>query len=100
MSSDPLTAPGLPPRCFTRHPSTGETIAIVRGEASYHPVVTFLTPEQLNAALLVPPTADHVQAMLAGSLFGWHVPAANPAHYASAKHDGGSGATMELCVDP
>lgn len=94
MPTDTPTAPGLPPLCFTRLPSSGETIAILRGEAGYHPIVTFLTPEQLNAALLVPPTADHVQAMLAGSLFGWRVPAADPAHYACAKHDGGSGAIV------
>jgi len=94
MPTDTPTASGLPPLCFTRLPSTGETIAILRGETGYHPIVTFLTPEQLNAALLVPPTADHVQAMLAGSLFGWHVPAADPAHYACAKHDGGSSTAM------
>jgi len=94
MSSDPLTAPGLPPRCFTRHPFTGETIAIVRGETGYHPVVTILTPEQLNTALPEPPTAEHIQAMINGSMFGWQVPAASPAHHVPITPDGNSSATM------
>lgn len=94
MPIDIPTAPGLPPRCFTRHPFTGETIAIVRGETGYHPVVTSLTPEQLNAALPEPPTPEHIQAMITGSMFGWQASAANPAHHLAITPDGSSGATM------
>ena len=76
MPDDPACLSKLPPRCFAQLPSTGETIAIVRGEAGYHPVVTVQTVEQLNASLPEPPTPEQVEAMLVGSIFGWHVPAA------------------------
>ena len=66
----------LPPRCFAQIPSTGEIVAIVRGEAGYRPVMTVQTVGQLNATLPDPPTPEQVEAMLAGSMFGWHVSAA------------------------
>jgi len=69
----------LPPRCFARLPSTGQTIAINRGETGYYPVLTSHTPEQLNAALPEPPTTEQIEAMLAGSMFGWEQPIADPA---------------------
>ena len=72
----------LPPLCFARHPSTGGTILIIRGEDGYHPVKTACTPEQLNAARSKPPTGAQVAAMLAGSLFGWDQPIADPARHA------------------
>ncbi len=50
-TDNPSTAPKLPPLCYARHPETGATVLIVRGEDGYHPVQTFLTPAQLNAAL-------------------------------------------------
>lgn len=76
MPDDPSPLSRLPPRCFAQLPSTGETIAIIRGEMGYHPVLTVQTVEQLNATLPNPPTPQQVEAMLAGSMFGWHVPAA------------------------
>ncbi len=86
-TDDPLPAPGLPPLCYARHPETGATVLIVRGEAGYHPVQTFLTPGQLNAALAELPTPAQVQAMLVGSMFGWQVPGADPACQAAARAD-------------
>jgi len=74
----------LPPRCFARLPSTGQTIAINRGETGYYPVLTSHTPEQLNAALPQPPTTEQIEAMLAGSMFGWEQPIADPACRATA----------------
>ena len=76
MPDDPACLSKLPPRCFARLPSTGEIIAIIRGEAGYRPVVTVQTVEQLNASLPEPPTPEQVEALLVGSIFGWHVPAA------------------------
>ena len=74
--NDAAPAPGLPLLCYARHPETGATVLIVRGEDGYHPVRTFLTPGQLNSALAEPPTAAQVRAMLVGSMFSWQVPAA------------------------
>jgi len=74
----------LPPRCFARLPSTGQTIAINRGETGYYPVVSPHTPEQLNAALPEPPTPEQIEAMLAGSMFGWGHLIADPARHAMA----------------
>ena len=86
-TNDPFTAPGLPPLCYARHPETGATVLIVRGEDGHHPIQTFLTPGQLNAALAEPPTAAQIQAMLVGSMFGWQVPGADPACQAAARAD-------------
>ena len=72
----------LPPRCYARLPSTGQTIAINRDEMGYYPVLASHTPEQLNAALPEPPTPEQVEAMLAGSMFGWERPIADPARHA------------------
>ena len=68
----------LPPLCYSRHPETGRTILIVRGETGYHPVQTDLAPEQLNGVLAEVPTALQVEAMLVGCMFGWNVPGADP----------------------
>ena len=38
-----------------------------------------LTPEKWNAAHGV--TAGQAEAMLTGSMFGWHTPGANPDNY-------------------
>ena len=73
--------PKLPPRCFARLPSTGQAIAINRGETGYYPIFTHYTPEQLNAALPEPPTPGQIEAMLAGSMFGWEQPIADPARH-------------------
>ncbi len=64
---------GLPLRCYARHPTTDETIMLVRGQLGFWPAGTTLTPEKLNADLADQPTAAQAQAMLTGSMFGWHV---------------------------
>ena len=76
-------AAALPACCFARSPLTGETVGIIRGGNGYRPVVSHDTPEALNATLPNPPTPAQVQAMLAGAVFGWDVPAADPASYVS-----------------
>ncbi len=68
----------LPPLCYARHPENGRTILIVRNEPGYHPVDTALAPEQLNSVLSEVPTVLQAEAMLAGCMFGWDVPAADP----------------------
>lgn len=51
-------------------------IAIKRGEPGYYPIHTNLPAADLNAQSGVTP--EQVDAMLAGSMFGWHVKAAFP----------------------
>ena len=85
--NDPFTAPGLPPLCYARHPETGATVLIVRGEDGYHPIRTFLTIGQLNATLAEPSTPAQVQAMVVGSMFGWQGAEADPACQIEARAD-------------
>lgn len=71
----------LPPICMTLLNSTGEPIAIKLGETGYWPMHGY-DPDEFNKERGVTPA--HVAAMEAGSLFGWHVPAANPEHASNA----------------
>ncbi len=75
-STDPA---GLPVRCYAQHPTTGETVLIIRGQLGYWPEGGAATPEQLNAGLPSPPMPEQVVAMLAGSMFGWAVRGPDPA---------------------
>lgn len=70
-------AANLPERVFTRLLSTGEVIAIVRGESGYYPVQTKLTPEELNGPSV---TRAQIMAMENGSMFGWTGRGADPAY--------------------
>ena len=78
----------LPPLCYATLPSTGEVILIRRGESGYYPVTSHLTPTQLNTCLGTKPTATQVEAMLAGSMFGWEVPGADPDIVAARRRAG------------
>ena len=80
----------LPELCFSVLPSTGELIKISRGEKGYYPCYDKNADDpksnrefadDRNAKLGVSKAQE--QAMLAGSMFGWHVPAANPKNYDS-----------------
>lgn len=71
----------LPPRCFIG-PSKAQELAIdtgyciYRGMAGYVPVpsLTDETAARLNAGI----TPAQIEAMEIGSMFGWHVPGADP----------------------
>jgi hypothetical protein len=69
----------LPDYCFAYHPVTNLAVKLVRGVAGYTPLDTFMDPVTLNESLGV--TKAQTEAMLAGSMFGWHIPAADPASY-------------------
>ena len=77
----------LPEQCFSVLPSTGELIVIQKGEPGYSPSKVLLdTPEDdrryadhMNENFHV--TKAQEAAMLAGSIFGWRVPAADPKNY-------------------
>lgn len=76
----------LPECCFCRLPNTGQVIMARYGKHMLHPLEIQGTNEQiddlvnrLNAKLHV--TKQQQTAMLWGSLFGWNIPAADPARY-------------------
>ena len=71
----------LPPLCYVRHPTSGETVAILLGEDGYRPANTLCSPECLNAKLTPQPTGAQINAMKHGSMFGWDTPGANPAFW-------------------
>ena len=83
----PNVAEGLPARCLTTLPSTGELIWIKRGENGYHssdwetgdPVKNREKVDFANERWGVTPAQE--QAMLCGSMFGWGVPGADPKFY-------------------
>jgi hypothetical protein len=78
---------GLPSYCYAVHPVDGEVIRLVAGEKGYY-VSNYQAhgdqsaqnvADDLNAGLGV--SKAQVEAMECGSLFGFHVPGANPAIY-------------------
>ena len=76
----------LPDKCFSYLESTGEMIVITRGEKGYAPTGIYPqsdSPKEgasaLNAANGV--TKAQEAAMVAGSMFGWETPAADPKNY-------------------
>jgi hypothetical protein len=76
------TAKNLPPLCAAVQPSTGEMILIKRGVEGYFPAPVELgsiSIDAFNQHLGVTPV--QVAAMLAGSMFGWDCPAADPSTY-------------------
>ncbi|MGA9867265.1 MAG: hypothetical protein WBQ75_12610 [Acetobacteraceae bacterium] len=73
------SATRLPPVCYIRHVTTGETVLIRRGVAGWESANTPCSPACLNARLPRPPTEDEIAAMRYRSLIGWKTPACNPA---------------------
>jgi len=83
----PLRA-SLPEQCFSTLATTGELILITKGQSGYAPCYQFSTNSKSenrefandrNAKMGV--TKAQEQAMLGGSMFGWHTPAADPKNY-------------------
>ena len=81
MTTPANAADALPALCYVRHPTSGETVALFRGEDGYRTVNTLRSPECLNAKLSPPPTEPQINAMKHGSMFGWDTPGANPAFW-------------------
>ena len=83
----PKLAEGLPEMCFSVLPDTGALICIKRGESGYYPsdwstgdrARNIQIRDDANESMGV--TDAQRRAMEAGSMFGWHVPGADPAAY-------------------
>ena len=76
----------LPEKCFSISEYSNELIEVTKGYSGYSHAekeLGSLTPreaaDRLNHELGV--TKEQEQAMVAGSMFGWATPAADPAHY-------------------
>lgn len=77
----------LPEQCYSTLPDTGELIIIKRGESGYYRTDMHFTgkedmrrfADETNGKLGVSKAQE--SAMLAGSMFGWQVPGADPKSY-------------------
>jgi hypothetical protein len=78
-----LAARGLPEYCFTEHPVDHAIVILRRGKMGYwtaeHDPITGTTVSELNRALGITPAQE--KAMLDGSMFGFHVPGADPKYH-------------------
>ena len=66
----------LPEICYAELPGTTELILIKRGERGYYKADFKGDPSVLNARIGV--SDEDAERMLAGSMFGWDCPAAQP----------------------
>ena len=76
----------LPEKCFSVLPSTGELIILEHGEMGYPPSGMRMEGKTNQEAAdfandTIGVTKAQEAAMLAGSLFGWQKPAADPKNY-------------------
>ena len=69
----------LPIMCAALMPGTREPIVIKRGESGYYPLPEGYTVDEINKLYDASPA--EVEAMLAGSMFGWDCPGADPDSY-------------------
>lgn len=76
-------AKDLPEFCYVRLKETGYAAMIKRNEQGYYPLSYGVISEEyidtLNTVMGV--TKAHVAAMIAGSMFGWDRPGADPRNY-------------------
>ena len=77
----------LPEKCFSALEVTGEIITVTKGEKGYTPTGQYpqngVFPKEAAAALNEAAGITRAQeaAMVAGSMFGWDTPAADPKNY-------------------
>lgn len=77
----------LPDKCYSVLPSSGEIIVINQGEKGYQAYARQFPDKETNREMCDQMNKNHgvtkrqEAAMVAGSMFGWKVPAANPMNY-------------------
>lgn len=78
----------LPRYCYVVAPGSCEVRKITRGERGYRPWATLISPaaaerdvKRMNTNIGVTPI--EAECMMAGSMFGWDCPGADPRTYAS-----------------
>ncbi len=77
----------LPDECYGVLPSSGEIVIIKRGESGYYPTGQHGNSQKESVSIVnerneaCGVSKAQAAAMLAGSLFGWNVPAADPKNY-------------------
>ncbi len=85
--SDDQNAKTLPDLCYSVSSTAGDLIVIKLNETGYYPC-DYSTPDaeanrrladELNRRMEISKAQE--SAMVHGSVFGWHVPAADPSHY-------------------
>lgn len=72
----------LPFECYALMPTDNTPVLIRKGEPGYYPISPRITKElamEFNQRSGVTPA--QVEAMLAGSMFGWNVPAASASYW-------------------
>ena len=89
--------PVLDPISGHRQYSEADTgvIVITRGEPGYKPFPTRQSADALNAQFNV--SIAQREAMLAGSMFGYHVPAADPDHPSNLNESMQSTQSLDEC---
>ena len=76
----------LPEKCFSVLPSTGELIILEKGKMGYTPAGARANGKSAREAAdiangTIGVTKAQEAAMVAGSMFGWQTPAADPKNY-------------------
>jgi hypothetical protein len=77
----------MPNNCYSVLPSTGELVSLMYGEKGHHPLAQSTPDRAMNRQIasannmLLGVTRGQEEAMLAGSIYGWSVPAARPWNY-------------------
>tara|TARA_R100000152_G_C6665477_1_gene103206 strand:- start:113 stop:418 length:306 start_codon:yes stop_codon:yes gene_type:complete len=71
---------GLPSWCFVKNYSDNKLTVVKRNEMGHNPFFGMLISiEKINDANeMIGVTPEQSQAMQVGSMFGWHVPGADP----------------------
>ena len=73
---------GLPSWCFVKHYTAGTLTVVTRDVMGHDPFFGYSIPmENMNEAnKMIGVTTEQGEAMQIGSMFGWHIPGADPKH--------------------